>query len=423
MSLSTPRTLGLLQRYEALEIVKDHPKLAVSEGSTILQVLARKPRSFKKEHNYIWKYYLLYDGYEGLVDEKNQAINLLKNIWENIMKLPTAKIDEILRGPADQIMKDKYPSRVLFVAAEMGNTAFIVELIRQHPERVLELNDNKESIFHVAISHRHSGVFSLLHRIGSIKAFIINLEDEEGNNMLHLVGMPKKKGIISSQSEDIEGPILQMRQELQWSKEIRRILPPSLKEKKNKAGVTPHELFVENHKKLVSEGVDWIKKASSDLMVVAVLTAGITFAAGITFVGGYNQDTGKPVFSQNKYFNGFLQLNGMSFLFASTSIFFLLSVSSSHHSGRDFLMGLTIRFTAALVFLCQSMMFMIIAFSSNFILILSKKYIQNQYFFRIYSFLVGMLFVHLLLGHYLFMAISTFQPGRLLFRPRKQLTL
>ncbi|KAI3751645.1 hypothetical protein L2E82_22736 [Cichorium intybus] len=100
----------------------------------------------------------------------------------------------------------------------MGNTAFIVELIRQHPERVLELNDNKESIFHVAISHRHSGVFSLLHRIGSIKAFIINLEDEEGNNMLHLVGMPKKKGIISSQSEDIEGPILQMRQELQWSK-------------------------------------------------------------------------------------------------------------------------------------------------------------------------------------------------------------
>ncbi|KAI3751770.1 hypothetical protein L2E82_22861 [Cichorium intybus] len=168
---------------EALEIVKDRPELVVSEGSTILQVLARKPRSFKKEDNYILKH-----------------------------------------------------------SAEMGNTAFIVELIRQYPERVLELNDNKQTIFHVAISYRHSGVYSLLHQIGSIKASIISLEDEEGNNMLHLVGIPKKKE-TSSQVADIEGPILQMRHELQWSKVI---LPPSLREKKNKAGVTPHELCRQN---------------------------------------------------------------------------------------------------------------------------------------------------------------------------------
>ncbi|KAI3508857.1 hypothetical protein L1887_23877 [Cichorium endivia] len=172
-------------RAEALEIVKDCPELAVSEGCTILQVLA----------------HLLYDGYEGFVDEENQAIQLLRNIWENIVKLPAGKIDEMLRGPADQIMKDKYPSRVLFVAAEMGNTAFILELIRH-------------------------GVYSLLHEIGPIKASIINLEDEGGNNMLHLVGIPKKKD-TSSQFADIEGPILQMRHELQWSK-VHRSLTISL---------------------------------------------------------------------------------------------------------------------------------------------------------------------------------------------------
>ncbi|KAI3508794.1 hypothetical protein L1887_23810 [Cichorium endivia] len=184
---------------EALEIVKEHSELVVSEGSTILQLLAHFP----------------YDGYEGHVDEKNQAIQLLQYIWEKLVALPTAKIDEILRGPADKIMKDKYPSRVLFVAAEMGNTAFIVVLIRQYPERVLELNDNKQSIFHVAISHRHAGVYSLLHRIGSIKGSIVNLEDEKENNMLHLVGIPKKKE-TSSQYEDIKGPILQMLQEVKW---------------------------------------------------------------------------------------------------------------------------------------------------------------------------------------------------------------
>ncbi|KAI3508791.1 hypothetical protein L1887_23806 [Cichorium endivia] len=408
--------------YEALKIVEEHPQLAVSEGSTILQLLARKPHSLKKKENYILKNYFLYDGSEGHVDEKNQAIQLLKNIWKNIVTLPTAKIDEILRGPADQIMEDKYPSRVLFVAAEMGNTAFIVVLIRQYPERVLELNDNKQSIFHVAISHRHVGVYCLLHEIGSIKASIINLEDEKENNILHLVGILETKE-TTSQYADIKGPIQEMRQELGWFKEIRRILPPSLREKKNKDGKTARELFVENHKKLVLEGVDWITKASSNLMVAAVLTAGISFAASITFAGGYIQEIGKPVLSQNKDFEGFVELNAMSFLFASTSILFLLSINSSDHSGRDFLWGLTIRFSMATLFLSQSLMYMVLAFSNNFTLILSKKIIIIWYFFRVYSLLVGMLFVYLFLSHFRLLMISTFQPGGLLFRPRKQSTL
>ncbi|KAI3751614.1 hypothetical protein L2E82_22705 [Cichorium intybus] len=208
----------------ALEIVKDYPELAVSEGSTILQILARKPCSRQTRLNYMFKkfyadvsnvIYLVSRGHGGYVDEENQAIELLKKIWENIVKLPKAKVDEILRGPADQLVNDKYPSRVLFVAAEMGNTAFIVELIRQYPERVLELNDNKQTIFHVAISHRHVGVYCLLHQIGSIKASIINLDDENENNMLHHVGIFKKKE-TSRQYVEIKGPVHEMNEELAW---------------------------------------------------------------------------------------------------------------------------------------------------------------------------------------------------------------
>ncbi|KVH92000.1 Ankyrin repeat-containing protein [Cynara cardunculus var. scolymus] len=208
--------------------------------------------------------------YKRLIDEENQALKLLRIIWAHIVKLPKAKIDDILRGPADPIMEDdkltqKYSSRILFVAAGMGNTAFIVELIRQYPERVLELDDNNQTIFHVAISHRHFSIYSLLYEIGSIKDSVINLEDGKGNNMLHLVGILEETTMImSNQLQNISGAVLQMRQELVWFElhlsEVKAILPPSLREKKNTAGLSPHELFTENHKGLVSKGEEWIKK-------------------------------------------------------------------------------------------------------------------------------------------------------------------
>ncbi|XP_024977660.1 uncharacterized protein LOC112515221 [Cynara cardunculus var. scolymus] len=264
----------------ALQIVNDRPELAVS-GGIVLGVLARKPHAFMNKRTFIEK---LTNKYKRLIDEENQALKLLRIIWAHIVKLPKAKIDDILRGPADPIMEDdkltqKYSSRILFVAAGMGNTAFIVELIRQYPERVLELDDNNQTIFHVAISHRHFSIYSLLYEIGSIKDSVINLEDGKGNNMLHLVGILEETTMImSNQLQNISGAVLQMRQELVWFElhlsEVKAILPPSLREKKNTAGLSPHELFTENHKGLVSKA----------------LIVTVSFAAAITFVGGYNQD-------------------------------------------------------------------------------------------------------------------------------------
>ncbi|KAI3505006.1 hypothetical protein L1887_26852 [Cichorium endivia] len=197
----------------ALQIVKDRPELVVRDGS-VLGVLARKHGAFKKEYNFIERFVFLHDDYDGLVDEGNQAMKLLRIIWGNIMKLPKAKIDDILRGRPDEIT-NKYSSRVLFVAAEMGNTAFIVELIRQYPEQVLALNDNKQSIFHIAVTHRYRGIYSLLHDIGSMQDSIVNLEDENGNNMLHLVGILSETA-RSYQFKDIPGPASQLLKDLAW---------------------------------------------------------------------------------------------------------------------------------------------------------------------------------------------------------------
>ncbi|KAI3782168.1 hypothetical protein L2E82_12202 [Cichorium intybus] len=126
-------------------------------------------------------------------------------------------------GPADPPIayaekpsqqRPKFSSRVLFVAAEVGNTEYLVEVIGQYPDLIWRTNDHGHTIFHVAARHRHMDIYNLVHEIGSMKDMITPLKDENGNNMLHLVGKCAKK----NQYQNDSGVGLQMQSELLWFK-------------------------------------------------------------------------------------------------------------------------------------------------------------------------------------------------------------
>nr|GEX23211.1 ankyrin repeat-containing protein [Tanacetum cinerariifolium] len=262
----------------ALKVLEDHPELLALSGGSVLNLLAQKTEAFR------------------LFSKKRAALQLLRSMLKNIAKLPWAEVYDLMRGPADPINKEKtatkpidtpkkYSSRVLFLAAEVANVVFIVEIIRQYPELLTDVNDVNQSIFHVALSHRHENIFSLFYKIGSIKDHIITLEDENGNNMLHLVGIFTESA-RSNCYNYIPGPAQLMQKEQLLFKLVQRILPLSLRKKKNAAGMTPHEEFIKNHKDLVRDGEKWTKDTGSQLIVVAALLATISFAATITFPGG-----------------------------------------------------------------------------------------------------------------------------------------
>lgn len=151
--------------------------------------------------------------------EKQETLLLLRTISDNITNMP-AKIFNLFKGPPDEFTatskdaKKRYSSRVLFLAAEMGNTAFVVEVIQQYPHLVREVNDNNQSIFHVAVSYRHAGIYNLLYDIGSLRNFIITLEDKNGNNILHLAGESAKINRL----QHIPGVGLQLHLETLWFK-------------------------------------------------------------------------------------------------------------------------------------------------------------------------------------------------------------
>nr|GEV99053.1 ankyrin repeat-containing protein [Tanacetum cinerariifolium] len=185
------------------------------------------------------------------------------------------EIDKILRGPEGQ--PGKFPSRVLFVAAELGNTEFIVELIRKYPDLIWKKDDRNQSIFHTAVSHRHVNIYNLVYEIGSMKDSIVVLKDPDENSMLHLVGkMPHE-----NRWHDVTGAAFQLQHQLLWYKEVESMIP-SYRKRKNRFGQTPHQLFTHTHKDLVMEGGKWMKGTASKCMVVSALIATIVFAVAYT---------------------------------------------------------------------------------------------------------------------------------------------
>lgn len=133
-----------------------------------------------------------------------QSIELVSQLWQQVLLLDDAKIGGLLRKP----------SRLLFTAAALGNVEFIKVLIRLYPDLIWKVDDHSRSIFHIAVLHRQEKIFNLIHEIGAHKDLIAAYKDENGNNMLHLAGKLASPDRLKIDS----GAALQLRRELHWFK-------------------------------------------------------------------------------------------------------------------------------------------------------------------------------------------------------------
>ncbi|KAM0070920.1 hypothetical protein Hdeb2414_s0001g00018881 [Helianthus debilis subsp. tardiflorus] len=152
-------------------------------------------------------------------NRKEQKLHLLKLIYENIAKISaenkkstTGTSASLTREPSMGNAKKTYSSRILFVAAETGNTLFIFELIRLYPDLIWKINDHNQSIFHIIVKHRRKGICNFLYKIGSMMDLINPLRDENDDNMLHLVGKSSKRKRLRDVS--VSGVALQMQLKL-----------------------------------------------------------------------------------------------------------------------------------------------------------------------------------------------------------------
>ncbi|KAJ0468599.1 putative ankyrin repeat-containing domain, PGG domain, ankyrin repeat-containing domain superfamily [Helianthus annuus] len=333
--------------------------------------------------------------------KKDQVRYLQKLVSKHIAKMRVAST-----------LKETHSSRVLFIAAEMGNTKFLVELIRRYPDLMWKVNDYNQTIFHIAVKDRHEGIYNLLYEIGSMKDLITPLRDADENNMLHLAG----KSATKERLADVSGAALQMQRELLWFKEVRNMIPPSYRERKNKDGLTPRELFTEEHKELIVEGEKWMKGTASQCMVVAALIATIVFAAAFTIPGGYSQNYGIPIFYRKSIFVVFVVADAISLFLSSASILTFLSILTSRYAERDFVESLPTKLMLGLATLFLSITTMMITFSVSFFILYHKEMKWIPIFISVFAVTPVLLYV-VLQYHLLVDVIRSTYGSRYLFKP------
>ncbi|GKB56079.1 ankyrin repeat-containing protein [Tanacetum coccineum] len=405
----------------ALEILTDHPEVTSYNPAYcwhVLDALARKPDAFSmKERNILWKIIdpvtTIMHWKVGPPEKDSHALNLLKAILDIIVKNPDQlDIDRIVRGTVNDDGTFQNPSGVLFVAAELGNTKFVVELIRACPDQLLKVNDDGLSIFHIAIMNREEGIYNLLYEIGPRKHGLLNYKDKHNNNILHYVGITSNK----MQLRNLSGASLIMQRELLWFKEVERMVPPSLRDATNKDGRTPYELFSEKNQDLVSQGLKWMK----DCMLVATLIVTVAFAVAFTVPGGYNQENGMPIFIHESSFLVFVVADAISLFSSSTSLLVFLSIITSHHNQRDFMYSLPRKLMIGLLTLFISVASMMVTFATSFFVIYRNRMSWVPILMSIFAAIPVIIFAALQFPFLVDMFRSMYD-SRYLFKPNRRM--
>ncbi|KAK0602629.1 hypothetical protein LWI29_035395 [Acer saccharum] len=319
----------------ALKLLNSHPELAVSRNEdndeTALHMLARKPKSMT-----------------------SQALELVRCLWEKV----TTKQDTEVEGLITR------PTKLWFDAAKSGNSKFLALVVGSYPDLILRLDENDSSIFHIAISRRHTNIFKLIYEMGFDKVLLAAYEDCQGNNILHLAGkFPNERP-----ASIVPGAALEMQRELLLFEAVEMIVQPSLRDVQNLDGDTPKKLFTTSHKDLQKRGEQWMKTTAKSCMLVATLIATVVFAAAFTIPGGNNQQVGRPIYLDKTFFKVFAASDAIALSSSSISIMIFLSILTSRYEEEDFRMWLPLKLMFGLLTLFISVISMTIAFSSAFFL-------------------------------------------------------
>ncbi|KAJ6901656.1 hypothetical protein NC651_019430 [Populus alba x Populus x berolinensis] len=221
-------------------------------------------------------------------------------------------------------------------AVKNGMVECITEVIKACPQLMMSGDVNSRNLFMSSIANRQEKVFSLFYGLEACRALFVSLIDRSGNTMLYLAA----KLSPPSQLARISGAALQMQRELQWYKEVESITNPTHKDIRNENNQTARELFTSDHKDLVVKGEQWMKEAATSCTVVGALIITIMFTAAFTVPGGNDQETGYPVFKDEKSFTVFIVADAISLFSSSTSVLMFLGILTSRYAEEDFLKSL-----------------------------------------------------------------------------------
>ncbi|KAG6630889.1 uncharacterized protein LOC122291610 [Carya illinoinensis] len=294
----------------------------------------------------------------------DQHSNEIESIQRQFRRLLFAMLDSIEISAMNeyQIGIESGVAQAIFSAVRAGVVGFVT-LIAQGEQRELLywVRDGKgRNVLMSAVQHRHAEIFGMIYGLRETKARLLSSRDNVGNNILHVAGTLTEVSPL----DHITGAALKMQSEVQWFKGVENLCNPLYRNEKNYAGLTPKQVFMQSHKKLIEEGERWMRETASSCTVVGTLIMTIMFAAAFTIPGGNNQDTGLLIFLNRKLFDIFIIADSLSLFSSSVSVLMFLGILTSRYEAEYFLNSLPTKMIIGLFTLFFSIGTMMIAFSS-----------------------------------------------------------
>ncbi|KAI7994461.1 Ankyrin repeat-containing protein ITN1 [Camellia lanceoleosa] len=239
------------------------------------------------------------------------------------------------------------------------------------PDVVAYVDKECCSALHLAVMYRNEKVFNMIVQRRGVSKQLLSKWNCKGNNILHMAGqMP-----YQPQLEVASGAVLQMQRDLQWYKEVEKLLLEHARIAMNNDRKTPAMVFEEEHRRMIQSEEQWIVGMATTCIVATTIIGTIAFAAAIQVPGGNNGE-GRPIFYEETTFKIFSASNAIALYSAISTFLIFLSIFTSRYASIDFLYAIPNRLIIGLIFLFFSVTSMIVAFGSALYLMFSE---ENQY--------------------------------------------
>ncbi|XP_041026864.1 uncharacterized protein LOC121267049 [Juglans microcarpa x Juglans regia] len=283
----------------------------------------------------------------------------------------TATVGE---GKSSGSGSEQEPYTPLLIAATEGIVEIVHEILQHHPQAIEHLSKDEENILHVTISHRQIKVFKYLKKMDVIlRCRLVSRLNVRGYTILHQVAD------IKNSREGNEtgggGPAFVLSEELKWFERVQKMMPAHYTLHRDNEGRTASELFREQHAPLLKEAKKWLIDTIGSCTTVAILVAGVVFAAGYSVPGG-TDESGVPRSLHSPIYMAFTITDIIALVSSLISVVMFLMITSSPLEQEYFHYKIPRKLMIGFSFLFFSMILAMISFSASLLLIL--RYDQKR---------------------------------------------
>ncbi|XP_008371035.1 uncharacterized protein [Malus domestica] len=277
-------------------------------------------------------------------------------------------------GKKEELAKSKEEARnssALLMATINGILPIVKEIVGQHPQAIEHVNYNIRNVLHLAIKYRRKEILNHIQSLPHVMPKLSKRIDKYGNTILHQAADRSYYSI--SLSQKLIGPAMQLQDEQHWMLRVQEMIPPHYTLHHNNKDQTAEELFNQEHDKLLEEAQKWVKETAQSCSTVAVLVATVVFAAAYAIPGGFNDQSGRPIFQDNPLFLLFTCMDVVAISCSLSSVAFFLSVLSSPLEYPLFVNSIPRKVMAGFILLFLSMATTMLAFAATILLVIRVK--------------------------------------------------